>query len=401
MDTVSYLTINNETKEIADIASRDTLANISAIIAANGDDIELLKLETGSGGNLMAAVNDSQAMSLSAQISAAAAAEAAAIADEKAVSAAQAADVAWGQANSASIAASEAWTKAEESGIAAEIANQQAASATDAATVAWAEARSAKVASSEAWAQADSATNAANRAWDKAEIASMAANSAQSSARTANTYALGALEGLSTLESVIDTVNWFADHRTPTTDTTVNLNKNYYIFDSETGTMSKVEPDGIENPSEEGWYELDETIQNYVASHVAETNDGLYVLSTASGWRVLVSTGGGNYAAGVFIVDPNGVIKQAATGEGIRFDNTVPFTIGDENAYIVFDGNGHITLGGEGVDILSSVSIGGSNKTLSQVLNDLGSAITAIEYGVGTSSTSHSDIQRWSTESPE
>ena len=48
--------------------------------------------------------------------------------------------------------------------------------------------------------------------------------------------------------------------------------------------MSKVEPNGNENPSEEEWYELDETIQNYVTSHIAETDDGLYVLSTVSGW---------------------------------------------------------------------------------------------------------------------
>ena len=47
--------------------------------------------------------------------------------------------------------------------------------------------------------------------------------------------------------------------------------------------MSKVEPVGSENPSEEGWYEIDETIQNYVASHVAQTDDGLYVLSTSEG----------------------------------------------------------------------------------------------------------------------
>ena len=115
-------------------------------------------------------------------------------------------------------------------------------------------------------------------------------------------------------------------------------------------------------------------------------------MSTASGWRVLVSTGGGNYTPGVFIVDPYGVIKQAMTGEGINFDSTSPFTIGDENAYIVFDGRGHITLGGDGVNILSSVSIGENSKTLSEVLNDLGKAITTIEYGVGSSNTSHSDV---------
>lgn len=77
-----------------------------------------------------------------------------------------------------------------------------------------------------------------------------------------------------------------------------------------------------------------------------------------------------------------------------------PFTIGDEDAYIVFDGNGHITLGGDGVNILSSVTIGSNNKTLSQVLNDLGSAITSIEYGIGNSSTSHSDVPNWSNETP-
>ena len=88
------------------------------------------------------------------------------------------------------------------------------------------------------------------------------------------------------------------------------------------------------------------------------------------------------------------------TGEGINFDSTSPFTIGDENAYIVFDGRGHITLGGDGVNILSSVSIGENSKTLSEVLNDLGKAITTIEYGVGSSNTSYSDVLEWSTESP-
>ena len=157
--------------------------------------------------------------------------------------------------------------------------------------------------------------------------------------------------------------------------------------------MSKVEPEGTENPNEEGWYELDETIQNYVASRVAETDDGLYVMSTASGWRVLVSTGGGNFVPGVFVVSPEGVIKQALTDSGISFDSTVPYSIGDDNAYILFDGDGHITIGGSGVNILSGVSIGGTNKTLTQVINDLGKSITTIEYGLSESSTSYTSVQ--------
>ena len=165
--------------------------------------------------------------------------------------------------------------------------------------------------------------------------------------------------------------------------------------------MSKVEPIGSENPSEEGWYEIDETIQNYVASHVAQTDDGLYVLSTSQGWRVLISTGANDYVPGVFIIDPYGIIRQALTGDGISFNDNTPFSIGGENAYIVFDGNGHITLGGAGVNILSSVTIGGSQKTLSQVLNDLDAALISIEYGVGTSKTEHSDITNWSSNTPD
>ena len=41
----------------------------------------------------------------------------------------------------------------------------------------------------------------------KADIADHAAEEARSSAKQANNYALGALDGLATLESVIDTVN--------------------------------------------------------------------------------------------------------------------------------------------------------------------------------------------------
>lgn len=283
---------------------------------------------------------------------------------------------------------------------AADAAEIDAARAHDAADDAQASADDAATAASNAQSSADAAASAASVADGKAEQAATAASNAQASATQANNYALGALAGLSTLESVIDTVSWFADHRKASTDTTVDPSKTYYEYDAQTGTMSAVTPEGTENPSQEGWYELDETIQNYVASHVATTDDGLYVASLSNGWRVLVSSGGGDYTAGVFIVDPQGVIQQATTANGITFDDSKPFTIGDEDAYIVFDGNGHITIGGDGTSFLGSVTIGGSNKTLSDLLTELGSAITAVEYGVGTSSSSHSDITSWSTSTP-
>ena len=55
-----------------------------------------------------------------------------------------------------------------------------------------------------------------------ANTAETAANTAETAANTATTYANNALAGLSTLESVIDTVNWFADHKTASTDTEVD-----------------------------------------------------------------------------------------------------------------------------------------------------------------------------------
>ncbi len=408
MDTVSYLTINDETKEIADIASRNDIQNIAATVIAHSNDIEYIQLETGPDGTLSNSISQAYSTAFAAQANAMAASEAAALADEKAVSATQAADKAWDEAASASAAANTAWDKAVSASISADVAGQKADEAVASAAVAESAANSATQASELAWNKATDASEAAELANHKADLASEAASAAQTDARRANTYANGALAGLSTLESVIDTVNWFSEHRTASTDTEVDPNKNYYTYDSSTGTMSKVSPWGSENPSEEGWYELDETIQNYVASHVAQTDDGLYVASTISGWRILVSTGTGNYTPGIFIVDPNGVIKQSIVNNetedgpgGIQFDRNSPFYIGDENAYVVFDGNGHITIGGDGVDILTGVTIGESKKTLSQVLNDLGSAITSIQYGVSSSSTDHSDVERWSTETPE
>lgn len=159
--------------------------------------------------------------------------------------------------------------------------------------------------------------------------------------------------------------------------------------------MSKAELFGTENPQELGLYELDETIQNYVASRVAETNDGLYISSLGNGWRVLVSPGTGNYVPGIFLIDDNGVIKQSTTGAGISFDDNSPFYVGNEDAYLTFSRNnnneGVIDIGGDNVNIHGAVTMGG-NKTLSQVLNDLDSSIVSVEYGVGDSNTSHSDI---------
>ena len=338
-----------------------------------------------------------------AQVANNAASDAQAAADdaiEDAGLARQAAERAASDASSAAQSASEAATSAADAQTSASNAQASAQTAAQSATQAVADAGRAATAAENAEGSAAEASAQATAAAGSASDAASSAATAAGEAQRANQMANGALAGLSTLESVIDTVDWFAQHKKASTDTTVNPDKDYYTFDAATGTLSKVEPEGTENPSQQGWYELDEAISNYVASHTAMTNDGLYVVGLSNGWRVLVSTGAGDYAAGIFLIDPTGVIAQATTATGTTFDSGRPYYIGDEDAYIVFDGKGGIQIGGDGVSISGGVTIGGYDKTLSEVMAALNASISAVEYGVGSSPTSHSDITSWSSSSP-
>lgn len=272
--------------------------------------------------------------------------------------------------------------------IAYEAANEASAAADaaqTAATQAIEDASAAQAAAERAEGKADDAAEAADRAEEKAE-------QAEASATSATIAANSALSELGVVESVTDTLNWFVDHKKLTPDTTVVQNKNYYIYNPTTGTLTKAIPVGTENPHALGWFELNEAISEYVASHVALTNDGLYVVNVSGGWKVLISNGAGSFTAGIFILSPSGEIMQASTANGISFSENKPFYIGDDDAAIVFDGNGHISIAGTGITI--------GSKTLSSVLDELGSSLKSIEYGKGSSPTSHSDITNWSTTTP-
>lgn len=271
-------------------------------------------------------------------------------------------------------------------------AKEVATTAEAEALSAYSAANAAEAEATRAYQAANAAEGAANRAQEAADIADEKADEAAGAAQEATRHANDALAGLGVVESVVDTINWFAEHKTASTDTTVQTGKNYYIYNASTGTLTKAEPTGTENPSEEGWYELDEAISNYVASHVAQTDDGLYVVGLANGWKVLVSSGAGDYTAGIFLIDPLGHISQATTATGITFDEDKPFYIGDNDASIIFDGNGHIYINGTGVTF--------GSKSLTEVLSQLGASLKAVEYGKGSSPTSHSDISSWSTSTP-
>ena len=77
MDTVSYLTINDETKEIADIVSRNDIEDIRAILAAQRTDIDNVQFDTSPQGTLAIAIGDAYTLALAAQTGASSATEAA------------------------------------------------------------------------------------------------------------------------------------------------------------------------------------------------------------------------------------------------------------------------------------------------------------------------------------
>ena len=210
-----------------------------------------------------------------------------------------------------------------------------------------------------------SAEQAAGRAWEKAGEAETAAGEAKDSARAANLAANGALTQLSVVEDVVGTLNWISEHGTyeNSQDTSVLPGKHYFSKQGDRYNLI-VNPTG--NPSEEGYFELsgiDEAVTNYVQTHLALTDEGLWVVNDNRSYKILLA------GDGMKVYDSLGNLV-ATFGESISFSSTRPQYIGGEDAYIIFyDSNGDgmpdsINIGG------SKVLIGGSKK-LSDVLTSL------------------------------
>lgn len=167
------------------------------------------------------------------------------------------------------------------------------------------------------------------------------------------------LKGLALAQNVIGTLAWITAHSKVTTDQTPVSEKAYYIKNQD-GTYTIVTDTTGKIPVSEGWYEMDEAMENYIALHLAMTNDGLVVTKDNSKWKVLVKDNG------IDIIDGTGGLNKvvASYGSGISFDSTRQFTIGNNNTYITFDpsNGGSIFIGGG-----NNVSIG-SGKTLDEVI---------------------------------
>ena len=182
-------------------------------------------------------------------------------------------------------------------------------------------ANSAMVVATDANALAESASKAATEAWGYAEDARSAAataethaDEAKASAENASEYAARALGNLSTVQNVTETLNWITAHGTMTLTTDVALDPTHVYFvvdplgDYEVGgTHYSVvtEPDVADIAT---YYELsiDESLNNYVGTHLALTSEGLWLVPEAGGNKVLIATGGQGHTyddAGTYIID--------------------------------------------------------------------------------------------------
>ena len=317
---------------------------------------------------------------VAAQGSADAAAESARTANQNATKAI-------GDAAAASAAATEAQDSADSAAASAQTANENATKAIEDAGAASDAAQAAQGSADSAAESARTAQQTAEAAQRSANTAQGAANAAQQSANAANAHATAALNSLSTVEDVVDTLTWITEHGTMarTTDTAVDPSKVYFVRDNNGDyTVGGNRYSIVQEPAASGlsgYYELtiDKSVENYIATHLSVTSEGLWLTPTQSGgYRVLVATGGAGKTyptAGTYIIDGSGRTMAQFTGTGISFADDRTFYIGDESAYIFFDGNGHINIGG------SNVTIGGST-TLAELLAKYDATITSDDISV-------------------
>ena len=268
--------------------------------------------------------------------------------------------------------AADAKTSADEAADAAAEAKASATSAAGAAASAQASATQAIADAAAAKASADSAQDSADQALLDASAAQQAADNAQQDANTANKAANGALTQLSVVEDVVGVLNWIATHGTyaVTADTEVVPGKYYFTRSGSSPNYTYnvvVNPTG--NPHSKGYYELtgtDEAVANYVSSHLALTNAGLWVVNDNNSYKILLASDG------MKVYDAQGN-PVATFGESITFSSTRPQYIGSDTAYIVFDPvSNTINIGGTGIAF-------NGDKSLSDLIDQLNSAVLTIE----------------------
>lgn len=176
-------------------------------------------------------------------------------------------------------------------------------------------------------AAAQSALSSATAAATAATNAQNSANAAQASATNANEYATRALNGLSAVESVTETLTWITAHGTMTltTDVTLDPTHVYFVVDplgdydvGGTHYSLVIDPDVDDIGT---YYELsiDESLNNYVGTHLALDSEGLWLLPASTGTnKVLIATGAGSTytTPGTYMIDSGGALVASFRQDG-------------------------------------------------------------------------------------
>lgn len=254
-------------------------------------------------------------------------------------------------------------------------------------------AAAAKAAADQAVEDAEAASEAATQAQAQASAASAAAGRAETSASAATEAANGAVKGLAQVEDVVGVLNWINQHGTMTSQagTTFDENKVYFIVDpSGDYVVGGTHYSLVTNPVAtdiDSYYCLfvDESIQNYVATHIAVNTEGLWLIPEdnatpqSSSKKVLIAVGGRGHTypdAGTYIIDKiDGVdcvlAKFGANGAIVGQENGTHIEIGDSRFTVYYaDGSTEAVTISEGL-----VEVGERSTALysyEQVLSDCG-----------------------------
>lgn len=263
-------------------------------------------------------------------------------------------------------------------------------------------ANDAQVSAQIAYNYADQAKQGADRAGEQAQIATGYASDAKASAIAANIASNSALTQLSVVEDVASVLTWISEHGTYklSADTAVISGKLYFTrsgTDPDYEYSLITEPTG--NPHTNNYYEIDtlgdESVSNYISSHLALTNAGLWVVNDNSSYKILLASDG------MKVYDSMGNLVSSF-GESITFSSNRAQYIGGENAYIVFNPvTGAMTIGGSDLNISGNVTIGGRTRSLSEILSDMQSEIDgSIEtwYYTGAPTLSNEPAVNWTTD---
>lgn len=177
---------------------------------------------------------------------------------------------------------------------------------------------------------------------------------AQTAADTAQQAADTALVNLATTENVVGVLNWITAHGTMTltSDVTVNPAHVYFVVDAGGdyvvgGTHYSV----VAEPTDDDiatYYELtvDESVQNYVATHIVVDTEGLWIIPDSGGNKVLIATGSGSTytTAGTYIVGKVGGVDTVLaefTASGTTIGQTASgnYAVLDDDSFYVYHEN--------------------------------------------------------------